>query len=211
MIRVATLEADNDGEWTSVVNGTEANLRVVNCRPVNSRGMAQFIMLSTREPVAAMLKAINSHPNVKHTDLVRTNDHRASGIVVTKNSPFCRTMAEMGGFCLGCNYSNHTQKRHNWRVVFESEVSLNKVLGKLKERNITGTLRAVEDLRGNNLLTFNQEEALKLAEERGYFSLPRMVGIRELASILNMAPSTLDEVLRRAEGKVVSRYVSKSE
>lgn len=208
MIREVALEADDAREWTSAIRGAQINVRVVNCRPDGPKGMLQFIAISSREPVAKMLKAISSHPNVRLTDLVRTNDHRASGLVVTRNSPFCRTIAEMKGFCLGCYYSDAVKLRHSRRVIFESGVSLSKVLRRLKERGVAGAVRGVENLKGNDLLTFNQEEALKLAEAMGYFSLPRKVSIRQLAAILGMAPSTLDEVLRRAEGKVVSRYTS---
>ena len=206
MIREVILEAKGRDEWTSVVAGRQANIRVTNCRPYGRHGMLEFVMINSQEPVKGMLKAIRMHPNVGKTDLVRTNDHRASGMIVTKRSPFCRTIAAMGGFCTSCFYSGASAGQDIWQIAFMSDASLNKLLRELGKHGIKGAIRQVEHMRGNNLLTFTQEKALKLAETKGYYSLPRMVGVRELAEILGMAPSTLDEVLRRAEGKIVSSY-----
>lgn len=206
MIREVVLETSGQKDWTSVVSGREVNIRVVSCRPQGKRGMLQLVMINSKEPVKEVLRAIRAHPNVDVAKLVKTNDHRASGLVTTRNSPFCRTVAEFGGFCLSCFYSDETNGHQSWNLVFEGGVSMNKLLRNLKKRGIAGAVKEVDHLRGNSLLTFTQEEALKLAENRGYYAVPRMVGVRELAEIMRIAPSTLDEVLRRAEGKVISSY-----
>ncbi|HIP65197.1 MAG TPA: hypothetical protein EYH08_01535 [Pyrodictium sp.] len=57
------------------------------------------------------------------------------------------------------------------------------------------------------LLTQRQEYALVHAYLRGYYSYPRKVSLKELASELGMSVSTLAELLRRAEAKVIEAFI----
>ena len=57
------------------------------------------------------------------------------------------------------------------------------------------------------LLTQRQEYALIHAYLRGYYSYPRKVSLKELAEELGIAVSTLAELLRRAEAKVIEAFV----
>jgi len=53
-------------------------------------------------------------------------------------------------------------------------------------------------------LTERQQEAIEAALELGYYETPREVTYEEIAAALDCAPSTANELLRRAEGKLVS-------
>jgi len=57
------------------------------------------------------------------------------------------------------------------------------------------------------LLTQRQEYALVYAYLKGYYNYPRKVSLKELAEELGMAVSTLAELLRRAEAKVIEAFV----
>jgi len=57
------------------------------------------------------------------------------------------------------------------------------------------------------MLTQRQEYALLHAYLRGYYRYPRKVSLKELAEELGMAVSTLAELLRRAEAKVIEAFV----
>jgi len=56
-------------------------------------------------------------------------------------------------------------------------------------------------------LTVKQEIALVLAFLYGYYSYPRRVSVKELAAKLRISSSALAELLRKAELKVITRYV----
>jgi len=58
------------------------------------------------------------------------------------------------------------------------------------------------------LLTDRQRRVLIAAVERGYYDTPRTCTLTDLASELNVAKSTLSEVLHRAEGTVLKRVVT---
>jgi len=47
-------------------------------------------------------------------------------------------------------------------------------------------------------LTIRQEQVLRLALEGGYFDKPKGIGVREIASELNISTATVSETLRRA-------------
>ncbi|MDG7007076.1 MAG: helix-turn-helix domain-containing protein [Nitrososphaerota archaeon] len=196
-------------DWISEVRGPSTNVRLVSCRPSGPRGVQQFVMLNSSERVGKALRAVRSHKNVLHYNFTKTNDHRAVGSVVTRNSPLCRVAADVGAFCIGCYFSDGSTPRE-WHVVVEEQVSLDRLLRSLQRKGVRGRLKGVESMRRNSLLTFEQEKVLKIAEERGYFRFPRVVGIHSLAELLGMAPATLSEVLRRAEGKVISNFTSES-
>jgi predicted DNA binding protein len=55
-------------------------------------------------------------------------------------------------------------------------------------------------------LTSKQEKVLKSALELGYFDYPKRVTTQELSEQLGVAASTLNEILRRAERRVLKGY-----
>jgi len=59
-----------------------------------------------------------------------------------------------------------------------------------------------------HLLTQPQDQALRAAVQSGYYLIPRPVNLRALAKLLTISSASLSERLRRAEGRVVTRYVN---
>lgn len=57
------------------------------------------------------------------------------------------------------------------------------------------------------LLTDPQEEALRTAVRAGYYRIPRPLNLHELADQLGITAASLSERLRRAEARVITKYV----
>ena len=51
-----------------------------------------------------------------------------------------------------------------------------------------------------------REEILKIALEKGYFDFPKKIKLEELAEFFGIAPSTLSEILRRGQRKILEKY-----
>ena len=64
---------------------------------------------------------------------------------------------------------------------------------------------------GFERMTDRQYEALVAAFKLGYYETPRTVSFEEVADELDCAPSTANELLRRAEGALVSSVLSRVE
>lgn len=58
------------------------------------------------------------------------------------------------------------------------------------------------------LLTTAQDEALRAAVAAGYYRIPRPVNLHQLAARLGISAASLSERLRRAEGRVIERYIA---
>jgi predicted DNA binding protein len=59
-------------------------------------------------------------------------------------------------------------------------------------------------------LTTRQQETIRTAMDLGYYETPREVTYEEIAAALDCAPSTANELLRRAEGKLVHAVFSET-
>lgn len=66
----------------------------------------------------------------------------------------------------------------------------------------------VHHLETNGLLTDRQREVLNTALRRGYFEVPRECTLEELATSLDADKSTVSEVLRRGDAKIVKWYLT---
>lgn len=58
------------------------------------------------------------------------------------------------------------------------------------------------------LLTKGQDEALRAAMAAGYYRIPRPLNLHDLAKQLGISSASLSERLRRAEGRVIARYLN---
>lgn len=66
-------------------------------------------------------------------------------------------------------------------------------------------LHAVEPRAG--FLTFPQDDALRAAVATGYYRIPRALNLNQLAKKLGISSASLSERLRRAEGRIITRYI----
>jgi predicted DNA binding protein len=55
-------------------------------------------------------------------------------------------------------------------------------------------------------VTGKQRELVKTALDQGFYDYPKKVGVKELAAQTKMAPSTVAEILRRAQKNILLDY-----
>lgn len=60
------------------------------------------------------------------------------------------------------------------------------------------------------VLSDRQHEALRFAVQNGYYDLPRRTNLRRLATAFGLSAAALSELLRRAEGHMVKKYVAET-
>jgi len=65
-----------------------------------------------------------------------------------------------------------------------------------------------QEFEPERLLTDRQRRVVAAAVERGYYETPRRCSLTELAEALDIAKSTCSEILHRAEGAIITRFVA---
>lgn len=56
-------------------------------------------------------------------------------------------------------------------------------------------------------LTVRQEQAIRTALDAGYYEVPRKISLTDLAAKLDLSPSSLSELLRRAERTILGQHL----
>jgi predicted DNA binding protein len=147
-------------------------------------------------------------------------------MVITWNGTkreYSTSRAFMRRGCLVLQPTIHTQGWEHYRVVAFSEKDVKNLFGDLDKRSEVEILskKTVEDgtvsdnfvisaasILGD--LTGNQAEALLLALDSGYYSIPKSITTEKVAAKMGLPRTTYEEHLRKAESKVllsVAQYV----
>ncbi len=91
-------------------------------------------------------------------------------------------------------------------LLCEFLVAKSRVISELKQRGCKILL--MHEINGYDfMLTQKQELAIIYAYLMGYYHFPRKVSLKELAAKLGLSVSTLAELLRKAEAKVIDAYI----
>lgn len=93
-----------------------------------------------------------------------------------------------------------------WHLLAKNGESIKKMVDHLKEMGCEIEILKVSAVNVEELLTEKEEEIIYIAYKRGYFDYPKKIGIRELAKMFNVSPSTLSESLRRGQRKIMEKY-----
>lgn len=147
-----------------------------------------------------VLRELKKHPSLK--EFVVLWKEKDSAVINTKTrDPWLLTAMIESGVLLEppIRVKNGVAA---WRVVSPRR-AIDRLLRKLDERGIRYRLRSIGEYKSKTKLTRRQAEVLSLAIERGYYDVPKRVTLEELARELGIAKSTLSEVLRSAERKMI--------
>ena len=99
-------------------------------------------------------------------------------------------------------------------VLSPSKKDLRTLLNKLKQRFSIVQLKELSTTPLNaptSLLSGKQAEALKIAYSSGYYEIPRLKNLTDIATNTGIARVTFQERLRRAENRIIQKYIAENE
>ncbi len=195
---------------TDVATSFPANLTILDCKNSQVNGLQQLVDVSApEEELKPLVKAIGDNPDVKEVYMVPTRRGRMLGTVTARNSGICKAVMEMRLFCRSCLFSS--SKKDNgtilWKVALTESTTLKDLLRTLASQGVEANVVRLSGM-SDEALTPRQREIVQTAFDQGYFDYPRRAGLRVLSRSLKVTPSTMSEILRRAERKIIGDYVS---
>ena len=127
--------------------------------------------------------------------------------MVTTKCAACRALT--GVDCFLTSAASRPDGRVDWTVITGSDGSLRELVRRLEAEGCQVELRRSARPDVERPLTDRQEEVLRMALEAGYYDQPKRVTIKGLARMAGIAPSTFQEILQRAERKVILYFQDK--
>jgi predicted DNA binding protein len=98
--------------------------------------------------------------------------------------------------------------RAQWTVL-RSDRTVQALVKTLETKKTSFEVKMKQKLEDTDLLTTRQEQILSIAFERGYFDFPKKQGLEQLAADTGIRASTLAEIIRRGQKKILGEYLSR--
>lgn len=175
-------------------------------------GMSHFVDMTTagKDQGEELKRRLKAMKEVVSLDLTELEPNHFLGVVTSKNCVICSAIADVDASCFISSAATEEDCSVGYKVLLSRRdvpIIINR-LSKTGAEYRVAEISAVSSVPG---LTSRQERILKTAIELGFYDFPRKVSNEELAAKLGIKPSTLSEIVRRAEKKVVGKYFEESQ
>ena len=153
-----------------------------------------------------LMKMIQGDRDVIDVDFMRSRAGHVYGSVSSKRCTVCKQVAKSK--CFLSSLVIGTQGQPHWTVLGGKD-SYKELVDGLEKSKIPYHLRLLKELHESELLTSRQEEVLSIAFDCGYFDFPKRIGLKGLALRTGVKESTLAEILRRGQRKILHDYLER--
>jgi predicted DNA binding protein len=156
----------------------------------------------------AVLREIGQLPVIFRSDIKKVGEGLLRGVITTSNCFSCceEWMGEV--FLVDVRIEPDGRVLH--KMVASSNEAIRRVISRFEARGHHVELEKLRSVDDRSPLTPHQEEILHRAYERGYFDDPKGVHLRDLASEAGVSVSTLSEMLRKAQRKLIVEFLEEA-
>jgi predicted DNA binding protein len=174
------------------------------------KGVTHFVdIVSDKVNAEDLIKELRKSPDVIESDVASVGSNRVVGAVTSRQCKVCSIiMDSKTGYFIGPAVSDHDAQMSY--KLFMSGDSIPKFLQTLHSNGIEYKISEIAKMSPKRALTSKQEKILKSALELGYYDYPKRISTEELSKVVGSAPSTITEILRRAERRIISGYFESS-
>jgi len=203
MLRRVSLQVTAENKLQSAARKHGVTLSEVDCKPFNSTGMSVLFELKGEElGIRAAIAAIRQTDGVRQVIEGQDGGDTVPLLLVLDRPVFCRASNESAIICLECPLDNRDQPA-SWRFIARRASDLRQVLKSLELEGVRTRIEEVAPLEPRPTLTGRQREIMVTAVSHGYFEFPRRINLTELSGLVGVKPSTLSEILRGAERRIM--------
>ena len=209
-MREIVLQLKAPGNWVSEVTSKHpSTVRILDCKPSESKDGIRQLVEVTADPEALerVVEEVRKSPLVKEAYIVESKKGRMVGSLLTE-SVFCGMVMASNAFCRTCLFQSRSKPDGSveWTIAFTGREALTELLDRLKQEQVDVKILRLTSVADVDSLTSRQRSIVEIALEEGYFDYPRRITLRKLAKKVGVSASTVSEVLRRAEKKILSTY-----
>ena len=185
-----------------------AIIKILEQKPYAKYGVQDLIEINApQELMNKIIEDIKKNPQVHKIDITITESGKAVGAISTYKCMACRALASSDCFLISASPTKDGKVQ--WTLVFSEKDSLSQLIKKLEKVHHDAKLVKLSSINDKEILTSRQGEIIRIAFEKGYFDYPKKITIRELAKMFNISISTLSEILRKGQRKIMMAYLEK--
>jgi len=183
-------------------------IRVIDRVPYSEKGVKDLVEIAGPEDVMGeVLEDIRKNPLVSSVDTTVTERGKLIGAITTARCEICRILTDSDVFLISAE--SRGGGKVDWTLVLSDKSVLKNIFDHLKAKGVESDLVKLTKIDDKESLTERQDKITHVAFERGYFDYPKRISLRELARMFDVSPSTLSEILRKGQRKIVLDYFKK--
>ncbi len=183
-------------------------IKVLDRIPYAERGVKDLVEIAgPADIMEEVLKDIRKNPLVSKVDTTMTERGKVVGAVTTDRCDICRILTDSDCFLISAE--TKSAGKVEWTLVMSDKEVLKGIFDRLKLKSVVAELVKLTKIDDKESLTERQDKITHVAFERGYFDYPKRISLRELARMFDVSPSTLSEILRKGQRKIVLDYFKK--
>ncbi len=208
MLRRVSLAVDTGSGIQKVADELGADITMLDCKDFGNKEMA--MLMEIRAPKCNLEDVLMGLRRTKlFTRIYAAQSHNSKCLFVgiLNRLPICQAAHDSYVLCVTCAYNSKVRPLQ-WDILVKDQDALGTLLSRLEQMSIGAKMTSVSSVSREDGLTSRQREVLEKAVSMGYFEFPRRTNLGALASALEVKPSTLSEILRSLERKIVAKYAA---
>jgi len=202
----AILAVDTPTDWKKeIIQKYHAKINVLDCLPYLKKGNKDLVKIEVDpKHMQMLLEDVKKNPMVDEMDLSAIEDGVIKGAVATTQCIACCSMVGDEAFLIDSRLDD--EGKTIWTLLVTEKESVRRLIRVLEGHRYHVELRKLTSIDNQELMTSRQEDILRIAFERGYFDYPKRISLRDLASMFDISISTLSEMLRKGQRKIMEEY-----
>lgn len=204
MLRQIALQVRTENGLQDAAKQHGTKLSIVDCKSFNRTGMSLLIELrGDAQRIRATAAEIRRTEGVRQVIEGEGSGEAVPLLVVLDRPAICRASNDAAIVCLDCALNSEASPSE-WRFIARKTSDFRHVLSKLAKEGIETRIEDVAPLERKATLTGRQKEIVATAVAQGYFEFPRKISLTGLSGQVGVKPSTLSEILRSAERRIMA-------
>jgi predicted DNA binding protein len=202
------LQGPHPHRWMEIAVGRySADVEILDSKmPTKDTVQHLFDIQVKPDLMEGLIADMRKDGDLTRLEVIRSKNGHVYGSAGSARCTVCKEVAKSRCFLTSVSVSS--KENAHWTVL-GSDDSFRELTAALDRLRIPVEVKLKRQLEDTDLLTTRQEQILTMAFERGYFDFPKKRGLKEIAAETGIKASTLDEILRRGQKKVMGEYLSR--
>jgi len=204
-MRIVTLSMYPPCPWISLIKNDVNSVKILSCKYNSSLKSTEALVeiISKDDNLKKLEEKLNNFN--KKANFVRVNENHFIGTILSSKCPCL--ISGLVNYHIIDSYIDKKGKM-NVSIMVSDDYPLKTLLENLRKMGIDVRLKRPSTSK-NAYLTPKQKLVIKYAFEKGFFEYPKKVSIIDIGKELNLAPSTVSEMIRRGLRKLLKEYFEK--